>query len=168
MEDVKVYTINERIPIRSTTDVEYTYSDSARIKNVLKAGRVDQFQQADSTYSEISEGFELTFFTREGEFDGRLTARNGYLYDGNAQMIARDSVVFVNKIGEMLNTEELYWNQDSATVSTNKFVTITRKDGVISGKGLLSNQNFSKYEIRQPTGFIYMNETKSESATEGE
>ncbi len=143
-------------PARSTTDVTYTYTDSGRVKNVLEAGRLDQYQTADSTYSKINDGFALTFFDKSGKFDGKLTARKGYIGPGNKIMIARDSVIFRNKEGETLHTEELFWYQDSAKVYTDKFVTIERKDDVIYGKGLTSNQNFTNYTIQQVTGEFYM------------
>lgn len=166
LEDVKAYTPAGLQAVRSTANVTYTFSDSAHVKNVLKAGQVDQYQDGDSMYSQISKGFELRFYTSTGELDGKLTARNGYIYNRNADMTAKDSVVFENKAGEKLQTEELHWNQDSATVKTNKFVTITRKNDVIMGKGLISNQNFSKYEILQPTGFIYLNEDSTKKGNE--
>lgn len=146
----------EAPPARSTTDVTYTYTDSGRVKNILEAGRLDNYQTADSTYSKIYDGFALTFFDKSGEFDGKLTARKGYIGPGNKIMIARDSVIFRNKEGETLHTEELTWYQDSAKVYTNKFVTIERKDDVIYGKGLTSNQNFTNYSIQQVTGEFYI------------
>jgi len=73
-------------------------------------------------------------------------------------MIARDSVVFVNDADETLKTEELIWVQDSAIVYTDKFVTIERSTGVIYGKGLVANENFTNYEIQQTAGEFYLDE----------
>jgi len=115
-----------------------------------------RFEVGDSTYSLISEGFELIFYDQLGAVDGRLTAMNGYVKGDNSLMIARDSVVFVNRLNEKLITEELFWLQDSGRVFTEKFVTIRREDGVIYGKGLISDENFTDYEIKDPTGEIYL------------
>lgn len=150
-------------PMRSSTNVTYTYTDSGKVKNVLFATNLDQFQDGDSSYSKISNGFSLTFYTPEGEFDGKLTAQNGYIGNDNSIMIARDSVVFINQANEKLNTEELIWRQDSATVTTDKFVTIEQEDIVIYGKGLWSNQNFTNYVIKEVTGSFYLKENEDES-----
>lgn len=147
-------------PVRSTRDVVYTYTESGRVTNRLKAGQVDRFENPDSTYSVISDGFELSFYTKDEELDGRLTAKNGFISGDNSVMIARDSVVFVNRLDETLRTEELYWYQDSSKVYTDKFVTIEREDAVIYGKGLVSNQNFSDYIIREPTGVLYLDDNE--------
>jgi LPS export ABC transporter protein LptC len=158
LEEVLIYGDGEIYPMRTTIGVTYLFTDSGRVKNQLQTGRMEQFQLADSSYSLLSDGFSLTFYTEAEEFDGRLTAKNGFIKGDNSLMIARDSVVFVNNVGETLHTEELTWVQDSAKVFTDKFVTIERADGVIYGKGLISDQNFTNYVIKEPTGVIYLSE----------
>jgi len=156
IQEVLEYSDLENPPIRTTYEVSYTFTDSGRVANVLNAGKVMRFEVGDSTYSLISEGFELIFYDQLGAVDGRLTAMNGYVKGDNSLMIARDSVVFVNRLNEKLITEELFWLQDSGRVFTEKFVTIRREDGVIYGKGLISDENFTDYEIKDPTGEIYL------------
>lgn len=166
MEKVLEFTDYDSPPIRSTLNVQYTYTDSGRVKNILEAGKLDQYQTPDSAYSKISNGFSLTFFDAQAKFDGKLTAKNGYITGDNSMMIARDSVVFRNKENETLHTEELIWYGDSATVYTNKFVTIERKDAVIYGKGLTSNQNFTNYVITDVTGVINIEDGSKEQEKE--
>ncbi|MCA1763479.1 MAG: LPS export ABC transporter periplasmic protein LptC [Cryomorphaceae bacterium] len=156
LKEVLEYSAQEELPARSTANVLYTYTDSGMVNNTLRAAKVDQFSTEDSTYSVITGGFELKFFTSSGELDGKLTAINAYLYDQNSLMVARDSVVFVNRDNEVLKTEELIWVQDSAIVYTDKFVTIERDAGVIYGKGLRANENFTNYDITQPQGDFYI------------
>jgi LPS export ABC transporter protein LptC len=163
LDEVMAFDEGELQPMRSSTNVTYTYTDSGKVKNVLVATNLDQFQDGDSSYSKISNGFSLTFYTPDGEFDGKLTAQNGYIGNDNSIMIARDSVVFINQANEKLNTEELIWRQDSATVTTDKFVTIEQEDIVIYGKGLWSNQNFTNYVIKEVTGSFYLKENEDES-----
>lgn len=162
LEKVLEFSDYDSPPLRSTINAFYTYTDSGIVKNTLKAGQVDQYQTADSSYSRISKGFELTFYDANAEFDGRLTAKNGYISGDNSTMIARDSVIFENRQNETLHTEELYWFQDSAKVYTDKFVTIERTDAVIYGKGLTSNQNFTNYVITDVTGVINIEDEPEE------
>jgi LPS export ABC transporter protein LptC len=158
IEEVLEYSDLENAPSRVTYGVTYTFTDSGKVSNILNAGKVRRFEVEDSTYSLISQGFELIFFDKTGEVDGRLTAINGYVKGDNSLMIARDSVVFVNKLDEELLTEELTWRQDSGKVFTDKFVTIKREDIILYGKGLVSDENFTNYVIKQPSGELYLNE----------
>ena len=155
IEEVLSFSDPNNPPIRTTTHVTYTYTDSGRVSNILNAGKVLRFETPDSTYSLIEDGFELVFFDNRGDFDGRLTAMNGYIRGDNALMIARDSVVFVNRVDEELLTEELIWQQDSGKVFTDKFVTIKREDMILYGKGLESDENFTNYIIKKPTGEFF-------------
>ena len=162
MEEVKEFTESIELPARSTQNVVFTYTDSARTKNVLEAAKVEQFVYEDSTFSKISEGFTLTFFDAKGHVDGVLSAPNALIFNRNSRMIARDSVVFKNADDETLKTEELIWIQDSAIVYTDKFVTIERSSGVIYGKGLRSNENFTNYQIQQTAGEFYLEDGEQE------
>ena len=156
IEEVLSFSNPDNPPVRTTSNVTYTYTDSGRISNVLTAGKVLRFETKDSVYSLIEDGFDLVFYDDAGEFDGRLTAMNGYIRGDNALMIARDSVVFVNRIDEELLTEELIWQQDSAKVFTDKFVTIKRDDMILYGKGLESDENFTNYVIKETSGEFFL------------
>jgi LPS export ABC transporter protein LptC len=156
IEEVLSFSDLDNPPVRTTSNVTYTYTDSGRVSNVLSAGKVLRFETTDSIYSLIEDGFELVFYDDRGEFDGKLTAMNGYIRGDNALMIARDSVVFVNRIDEELLTEELTWQQDSGKVFTDKFVTIKRSDMILYGKGLESDENFTNYVIKETSGEFFL------------
>jgi LPS export ABC transporter protein LptC len=156
IEEVLSFSDLDNPPVRTTSNVTYTYTDSGKVSNVLSAGKVLRFETSDSTYSLIKDGFELIFYDDLGAFDGKLTAMNGYIRGDNALMIARDSVVFVNRMDEELLTEELIWQQDSGKVFTDKFVTIKRNDMILYGKGLESDENFTNYVIKETSGEFFL------------
>jgi hypothetical protein len=56
--------------------------------------------------------------------------------------------------GEVLNTEELRWDQDSGKIYTDQFVRITTPDQIITGTGLVSDQSFSDWEILNVSGTL--------------
>lgn len=158
VDKVLEYSEGDLVPARITLGVTYTFTEEGRVKNRLYANRAEQFQTPDSSYNLLKEGFILTFYDDNQKRDGKLTAMNGFISGDNALMIARDSVVFNNRAGETLYTEELIWVQDSAIVYTDKFVTIERANDIIYGKGLVSDETFSNYVIKEPTGIFYLNE----------
>lgn len=158
VDEVLEFTSEGPVPMRITLDATYVFTEGGQVKNELYAARAEQFQTPDSAYNLLSGGFKLTFYNDEQQVDSRLTAKNGFIRGDNSLMIARDSVVFVNSVGETLYTEELIWVQDSAVVYTNKFVTIERIDDIIYGKGLISDENFTNYVIKEPTGTFFLKE----------
>ncbi len=158
VDEVLEYTADDLVPVRITLDVTYVFTEGGKVQNELYTMRAEQYQTADSAYNLLSGGFQLDFYNDEGILDGRLTAKNGFIRGDNSMMIATDSVVFVNNVGEKLHTEELIWVQDSAVVYTDKFVTIEREDDIIYGKGLVSDETFSNYNIKEATGTFYLKE----------
>ena len=60
----------------------------------------------------------------------------------------------VNKKGEQLNTEELYWDEKKETIYSEVFVKITTDEEIIMGEGFEADQNFTNYTLSKVTGQI--------------
>lgn len=139
-------------PDRITSDAEYLFTDSGRLQNRLRAGRIAEHLAKDRRRTELSEGLELTFFDRMGRPGSVLTARRGVILPAEKRMEVSENVVFTNARGERLETEHLVWRQDSGRVHTDRPVRIARGTDVIHGVGLEANEDFSRYTITRITG----------------
>lgn len=143
-------------PDRITTTAEYLYSDSGRVSNRLRAGRIAEWSSGEGKRTEMSDGVELVFFDRTGAEQSKLTARRGLILPAEKRMEVYEQVVFVNDKGERLETEQLTWYQDSARVRTDKAVRVQRGADVIHGMGLDAAEDFSSYVIHHITGQLYV------------
>lgn len=148
--------VPEGAPDRVTTDADYLYSDSGRVTNRLRAGRIEEYMDKEEPRTEIVDGLELLFYTVDGRQGSLLTARRGRIWPNKGRMQVNENVVFTNARGERLETEELVWEQDSARVHTDRPVRITRQGDILYGKGLDAAEDFSQYTIRQVTGSFAM------------
>lgn len=156
LDKVAAVEVQQSAPDRITTQAEYLYSDSGRVTNRLRAGRIAEWSNGDSERTEMSEGVELVFFDRNGEQQSRLNARRGLILPKEKRMEVYEQVVFVNHKGERLETEQLTWHQDSARVRTDKAVRVQRGHDVIHGMGLDAAEDFSSYVIHNITGQLYL------------
>lgn len=145
------------LPFQTSIDAEYIFTENTKIRNKLKAGKLEQFQ-TDSAYIIISHGLELTIYNRAIKKEAILTSKNGWYNQDERVMEARDSVIFENMEGERLFTEKLIWFEDSNTVYTDLSVQIIRQNDTIWGDGLTSNQDFTNYSILNPRGSIFVEE----------
>lgn len=109
-------------------------------------------------FNEFPNGMTLKVFNEAGEQESTLTAKYGKLGDGSDEMIAKDSVVVVNKSGETLNTEHLIWDKEKSLIRTEGFVKIHTADEIIYGDGFESNDDFTKYTITNIHGIIKVKE----------
>ncbi len=152
-----ITSLNEQTqPTESSKNVEFLYSDSARIKSKLKAPVIDHFV-GKKPYYEMPNGMDIVFYDRDHKEQSKLTANYGIGFDTDNRMStmeAKGNVIVVNVKGDRLNTEHLTWNSVTKKVYTNEFVKITTKTEVIWGNGLEANEDFSEYEIKHVKGTI--------------
>ena len=65
-----------------------------------------------------------------------------------------NNVSVLNRKGERLNTEQLFWDENKQKIYTNKFVRIKTAKQIIYGDGLISNTDFTQYKITNIRGTI--------------
>lgn len=155
LDRVRAIEVPANGPDRITTEAEYLYSDSGRVRNRVRAGTIAQFS-GDRPHTELGDGVELTFFGPDGQAGSKLTGRRGRIDPGKNRMEVEEKVVFINARGEKLETEQLTWSQDSGRVYTDRPVKITRAHDIIYGQGLDAAQDFSRYTIRRITGTLFI------------
>ena len=96
----------------------------------------------------------LQFFNDSGELEHVLTADSCRYYELQGNILVWGNVQIVSTKGEQLNTEELIWNQSIQKFFTEKPVKITTGTEVLYGRGMEANQDFTWYQILNPTGSV--------------
>ena len=138
-----------------TLDAEYLFTDSGHVRNRLRAGRISEWG-TDPKRTEMTDGVEIVFFDTLGVQTSVLTSQRGLIQPTEKRMEVNGEVVFINKKGERLETEQLTWVQDSGLVRTDKAVRIQRGPDVIHGMGLDAKEDFSHYVIHRITGQLFL------------
>lgn len=160
LEKVNLVTTDEVTPFEITENAEITYSDSGYISMVIKANKLMRFG-GDEPYTEFIDGIELTFFNKTGAQDSKLTANYAINFESKKIMEAKGNVIVINKEGDKLVTEHLVWKETDRQIISEEFVEITTKDEIIYGDGLIANEDFSQYKIKNIKGIININEDKN-------
>lgn len=133
--------------------IEVVYSDSAKVKFKLTAGRLER-KDGETPVTEFFDGVKIVFYGEDQKPESEMKSDYAIHYENEEKMIARNNVVVVNAKGEKLNTEELVWEQQKHLVYTDKFVKITTQDETLYGDGLESKEDFTKYKILKIKGTI--------------
>jgi LPS export ABC transporter protein LptC len=155
--EVRAITDPRNLPVQTNINAEYRYTEDGKVKNILKAAQLDQYG-GEKPYIEASGGFHMSFFDSLGGIQAEMTAKSGTYYEKEHKLIAWGDVLLFNKRGEKLETSKILFEQDSSRISTDQRVKITTMDGILYGNGLISNENFTKYSILQPTGDVFLDE----------
>ena len=145
-------------PSQVGDSVALLYTDSAQLKIMIKANRMLVFNKdVSEPFTVLPKGVWVTFFDDDEKVSATLKANYGVRYDFSRRMEARYAVEVVNREGTKLETEKLIWNELTQKIYTDAFVKITTANEIIMGKGMESNQDFSKYEIKEVTGQLQIN-----------
>lgn len=137
------------------TDVVIYYSDKAKVKAILYAKEFIRNEAAKPPYTDIKKSLKVEFLNDSGEIESTLTSKSARIYEADNNIIVRENVHVVNKKGEMLDTEELVWNQKLDKFYTDKKVKITTPPNqVLYGDGLEANADFSWYKSSNLKGEI--------------
>jgi LPS export ABC transporter protein LptC len=126
------------------------FTDSARIKAILWAGHIADFQNQRITF--LDDSVHVDFFDGEGRHTSLLTSRRGRVNDATQDFEAYDNVVVVSDSGSTMKTDSLFWTNADRTIHTNSFVNITSPTEHITGQGLVSDQDLRNYKIFRVTG----------------
>lgn len=148
----------ENLSIERATNVAIRYTDSAKLKALIQTPLLVRYPRKKEPYTEMPKGLSAQFYDNQGGIDSRLSANYGINYEEKKLIKLNDSVRVVNKIGEELRSEELFWDQKEKRIYTNKFVKIIREGEEIRGDGFESNENFTKYKILKPSGRVKVKE----------
>jgi LPS export ABC transporter protein LptC len=137
-------------PLQEAEDILMHYTENDRVKAILKAKKVYEFQNGDR---EFPEGIYLEFFDKTGKLTSTLKANTAFYFKNESKWRGRGNVE-VKNIGknQQLNSEELFWKPDTKKIFTEKFVTITDERDVLYGTGLDAAEDMSLYTIKNPTG----------------
>ena len=151
------------LPSQTGKDITLLYSDSAIIKIKLQAPQMLVYDKnVKRPVSIMPKGFFIIFYNNEGEQTTTLKANYGIRYEDTKRMDAKYNVEVVNEHGDKLNTEHLVWDEQQKKITSDAFVKITTAREIIMGNGLEANQDFSRYEIKEITGTVRLNENEGQ------
>jgi LPS export ABC transporter protein LptC len=153
----EVMAIREKVvmPALTGTDVTMLYSDSTVLKIKLITPQMQKYEKGvKEPVTIMPKGLFVIFYDDKGKETTTLKSDYGVHYELSKRMEAKYNVEVVNVNGEKLNTEHLVWDEQKKKITSDAFVKITTAKQIIMGKGLESNQDFTKYDILDITGII--------------
>jgi len=155
MNTVTLITSKDKTPLEVEDNASVFYNDSAKTKLHLTATRVEDYGGPDP-YTLFPKGISIDFYDDSARINGHLDADYAIRHENSKLMEADNNVSVLNRKGEKLNTEQLFWDANRHKIYTNKFVRIKTARQIIYGDGLTSNEDFTQYKITNIRGTIQL------------
>ena len=147
-------------PSVTVKDDETVYTDSGRVKLILHFRHMEQYDNKESPYTEFKYGIKVDLFDAKKGAAGTVTSKYAKYTKLNNLWELRDSVVVVNEKKDKLETELLFWNQQTDQIYTDRFVKITSADEEIQGIGFESDTHLQNQRIKKVSAIIYFSDEK--------
>ena len=148
MEKVKQFIDYDTISGLMAYDVVVERSDSGCMTARLVAPVMRSVDDQDSSLLEFPKGFVAFIYDGDTTPTAKISGDYGVNYDRRELIVAKHNVVVENiKTQEVLETENIFWDQKAKKIYTGTMVKISSPDKIIFGDSMTANESFTRREI---------------------
>lgn len=142
-------------PLMELKDMETLYTDSARLKIRVTAPEELEFQNGDKEFPKgiFMEFFDVATQKKKSNLKGNHAK---YLKEKDVYIVTGDVLVKSLEEKKNLSSEELIWTPAKEEITTEKFVRIETPCEILTGDGMVSNEDFTSYRILKPKASIFL------------
>ena len=116
---------------------------------------MERYELAKEPYMEFRKGVHVvTYADSTGAVESTLVADYAIFFENQKLWEAKGNVVAVNAKGQILETQQLFWNQKTHKIYSNVDSKVTQGTDVIVGVGFESDENFEDFTFRRPKGKV--------------
>lgn len=116
---------------------------------------MERYELAKEPYMEFRKGVDVvTYADSTGAVESTLVADYAIFFENQELWEAKGNVVATNAKGQVLETQQLFWNQKTHKIYSNVDSKVTQGTDVIVGVGFESDENFEDFTFRRPKGKV--------------
>jgi len=139
-------------PMMTANKIDVIFSDSGHLQARLISPLLKRYA-GEKSYLEFPDGFKIYIYDSVKQVSSTITGNYGKRFELGRRMEAKGNVIVRNEEeNKQLNTEYLVWDENKHTIWSNVRVKITTPDKVLYGDGMESNESFTRYTIKNPSG----------------
>ncbi|MFH6992156.1 LPS export ABC transporter periplasmic protein LptC [Flavobacterium sp. FlaQc-48] len=156
-KEVQKINFSEFVPGSDADTINIKYTDSGRITGVLKAPKMLDYSNLDFPFTEFPKGIDVTLYDKK---EKRTFIRSNYAvsYKQTDIIDLQGKVKITSETGQMLETEQLYFDQKNEWFYTERKFKLTDAKGVSYGQGIDFSKDFKVINSQRVTGEIESNE----------
>ncbi len=136
-------------PRMKSTEITTVVSDSGITRYRITAPEWNIYDKAIQPYWEFPKGIHIERFNLSFNVDANIHSNYAKFFENEQLWELKGNVRATNIIGELFETEQLFWNQRDEKFYSDSLIRITQTTRIISGVGFDSNQSMTQYTIRK-------------------
>jgi LPS export ABC transporter protein LptC len=153
LKNVRKLTQTAFAPSGEVDSIHLKYTDSGRIKSILKSPKMLDYSAISHPFTEFPKGIHLTLFDKNGK-QTYIDAMYAVSHKNTNIIDLQNAVKISNQNGELLETEQLYYDQKNEWFFTEKKFKFTSPKGVSYGEGIDFSKDFKKVNSQKISGEV--------------
>ena len=152
-KDVQKINYSEFTPSGEAENFNLKYTDSGRITSVLVSPKMLDYATVEFPFTEFPNGVNVTFYDVKGK---KTFVRSDYAvtFKGTDVIDLQGNVKISNEVGQLMETEQLYFDQKNEWFYTDKKFKFTDPKGVSHGEGIDFSKDFRIVNSQRISGII--------------
>jgi LPS export ABC transporter protein LptC len=159
-QKVRDFLADKNLPVGSAKNAFHVYKDSGRITSkLITPVMLDYSNRKEHPYSEFPEGIKIINFEKNGNDSITITGNYALSYAKTSISEIKGNVVVVNHTDKSrLETEQLFWDENTKYFISEKAFKLTKENDTIFGIGFESKDDLSKHLSKKTTGRLETSE----------
>ena len=156
-KEVQKINYSEFVPSGEAEDFNLKYTDSGRIKSILISPKMLDYSNVAFPFTEFPKGIDVTLYDKK---DKKTFVKSNYAisFKGTDLIDLQGNVRITNETGQLLETEQLYFDQKNEWFFTEKKFKFTDPKGVSYGEGIDFSKDFKIVNSQRIKGEIDQSE----------
>ena len=156
-KEVQKINYSEFIPSGEAENFNLKYTDSGRIKSILVSPKMLDYSNVDFPFTEFPKGVDVTLYDNKAK---KTFVRSDYAisYAGTDIIDLQGHVKITTEEGQLMETEQLYYDQKNEWFFTEKKFKFTDPKGVSFGEGIDFSKDFKIVNSQKIKGEIDQSE----------
>ena len=151
--DVQKMGFAEFSPSGDADGINLKYTDSGRITANLISPKMLDYATVEYPFTEFPKGIHLTLYDKNGK-QTYIDAKYAVSHKATNLIDLQNDVKISNQNGELLETEQLYYDQKNEWFFTEKKFKFTSPKGVSYGEGIDFSKDFKKVNSKKISGQV--------------
>lgn len=156
-KEVQKINFSEFVPSGEADKINLKYTDSGRITAILVSPKMREFASVDFPFTEFPKGIDVTLYDINGkktfiksDYATSYKLTNIIDLEGNVKITSQD--------GQILETEQLYFDQKNEWFFTEKSFKFNDPKGVSNGQGIDFSKDFKVINSQSIAGELESSE----------
>jgi len=152
-KEVQKINFSEFVPSGEAEGINLKYTDSGRITAILVSPKMKEYASVDSPFTDFPKGIDVTIYDKNNK---RTFIKSDYATSYKLTNIIdlKGNVKITSQDGQILETDQLYFDQKNDWFYTEKSFKFTDPKGVSNGQGIDFSKDFKIINSQRIAGEI--------------